>query len=295
MKIQIWLIIALVSLCIILIGLPACNTTVKNTPTTTPFPTATTMASGHGFIPGNVLASLPLYPGAIPTTFSELGSVSVPFDQPIYNGALKPGYQSAYAQYSVNAPYKDIMSWYVNELSSKGYRRKSVETSFSGESVDGRGISFFLPSQPLVNVYIYIYYLLGEEETLELLVTYSVPLPKPPEEQLPDDIDSITVTYYSGNLTTVKTITDSQTVTILVSMVNALPMRPDYTYSCPSGLVTKTIFSLVFHSQSKGDITVRDVIGCGEWGIHIGDYPILEDTQGLLKETVEQILGIPNP
>ncbi len=260
--------------------------------TIAPSPTATTVASEYSFIPGNVLAGLPVYPGATPTTFLDSGApVSVPFSRSILIGSLRPGYQSASAQYSVKAYDHDIMNWYVNELSTKGYRLYGGVSTFSMGTVGGEEIAFFLPSQPLVSVEVHLYDMAGET-VLELLVTYSVPLPKPPEENLPDDIDSITATYFSGNLTTVKTITDSQTITQLVSMVNNLPVRPDYVYLCPIGVETRTIFSLVFHSQSKGNITVSDVIGCQVGGIYMGDYPILEDTHGLLREAVEQILGI---
>jgi hypothetical protein len=272
---------------------PVMTASPQNTsPTATPNPTATTVASEYSFIPGNVLAGLPVYPGAIPTTFLDSeASVSVPFSRPLLIGSLRPGYQSASAQYSVKAYDHDIMNWYVNELSTKGYRLYGGVSTFSMGTVGGEEIAFFLPSQPLVSVEVHLYDMAGET-ILELLVTYSVPLPKPPEESLPDDIDSITVTYFSGNLTTVKTITDSQTITQLVSMVNALPVRPDYVYSCPIGVETRTIFSLVFHSQSEGNITVSDVIGCQVGGIYMGDYPILEDVHGLLREAIEQVLGI---
>jgi len=259
----------------------------------TPRPSATTVTSEHTFLPGEVLAGLPVYPGATPTTFLNSGSVpiSVPSSWPAYAGSLTPGYQSASAQYTVQATEDDILSWYVNELGTKGYRKYN-EGGFGGGTVSGRDMAFFLPSQPLVSVEVHIYDM-PSTLVFELLVTYSVPLPKPPEEKLPDDIHSITVTYFSGVLPTVKILTDSQVVMQLASMVNALPVRPDYAYT---GLLTsggpQTIFSLVIHSQSKGDITVSDIIGCAETGIHESDYPILEDTHGLLREAVEQILGI---
>jgi hypothetical protein len=261
------------------------------TPSATPPPLATTVSSDHNFLPGEVLADLPVYPGATPTTFfnSGTGPPSYPLSEPAYASTLRPGYQSASAQFTVQATDENILSWYVNELGTEGYRN-SFEERFGGGTISGQAITFFLPSQPLVSVEVHVYDVPGTP-VFELLVTYTVPLPKPPEEELPDDIDSIAMTYFSGNLTTVKTITDSQAVTQLVSMVNALPVRPDYVSSCGFG-GPQTIFRLVFHSQSKGDITVSDIIGCGVTGIHIDNYPILEDTHGLLQEAVEQILGI---
>ncbi len=262
------------------------------TPSATPLPPATTVSSDHNFLPGEVLADLPVYPGATPTTFfnSGTGPPSYPMSEPAYANTLRPGYQSASAQYAVQANESDILSWYVNELSTYGYRKYS-EGYFGGGTIGGHNMAFFLPSQPLVSVEVHVYDALGAT-VFELLVTYTVPLPKPPEEELPADINSITMSYFSGNLTTVQTITGSEVITQLVSMVNALPVRPDYAYSCPIGLETRTIFSLVFHSQSKGNITVSYITGCGETGIYIGNYPILEDVHGLLQEAVEQILGI---
>jgi len=258
----------------------------------TPSPLATTVSSEHTFLPGLVLAELPVYPSSTPTTFfnSGTGPPSFPLSEPAYASALRPGYQSASAQYTVQATDDDILSWYVNELGTNGYRKYS-EGGFGGGTLSGHNMAFFLPSQPLVSVEVHVYDVPGAP-VFELLVTYSVPLPKPPEEKLPDDIESITVTYFSGVLPTVKILTNSQVVMQLVSMVNALPVRPDYAYT---GLLTsggpRTIFSLVFHSQSKGDITVSDIIGLQETGIHVDNYPILEDTHGLLQEAVEQILG----
>jgi hypothetical protein len=272
---------------------PVMTTSPQNTsPTATPNPTATTVASDHTFLPGEVLAGVPVYPGATPTTFLQSEApISVPFSLPAYVGSSRPGYQSASAQYTVQAYDRDILSWYINELGAKGYRQFNGEEGFGAGTISGHEMAFFLPSQPLVSVEVHVYDMSGET-VLELLVIYSVPLPKPSEEELPDDIDSITATYFSGNLTTVKTITDSQAVTQLVSMMNALPVRPGYVYSCPVGLETRTIFRLVFHSESEGNITVTYIIGCGETGIYIGNYPILEDVHGLLQEAVEQMLGI---
>jgi len=262
----------------------------------TPSPSPTTVTSDHTFLPGEVLAGLPVYPGSTPTTFLDSGSglVSLPFSLPDYVGSLRPGYQSASAQYTVQATDDDILSWYVNELGTQGYRKYS-ESDFGGETISGFDMAFFLPSQPLVSVELHVYDVhdVPGDPVFELLVFYSVPLPKPPEEKLPDDIESITVTYFSGVLPTVETLTDSHVVMQLVSIVNTLPVRPDYIYvggPLPSG--PQTIFCLVFHSQSKGNITVSDIIGLEETGIHVGDYPILEDTHGLLREAVEQILGI---
>ena len=259
-------------------------------PTATPGPPASTPTSGHNFLPAEVLAGLPVYPGSTPTTFSN--SVSgLPFSLPLYASASRPGYQSACAQYGVQANQRDILSWYENELGSMGYRKYSEHGFSAGSTVSGYEGAFFLPSQPLVSVEVHEYDV-PNAHAFELLVIYSVPLPKSPEENLPDDIESVTVTYSPGNQPTVKTITDSQTIMQLVNMVNSLPIRPDYFYTGGPSSGIQTIFCLNFHSQSKGDITVSDIIGFEETGVHVDNYPILEDIHGLLQEEVERILGI---
>jgi hypothetical protein len=269
------------------------NTTPQSPPpSASPSPTATTVASELVVSPEDVLAGLPVYPGATPTTSDNpfYGQPVVSFFQPVYTGNLIPKIQSASAQYTVQALPADVLSWYPNELSAKGYR-KFLEIHGSG----GDGISFFLSSQLLLSVEVHVHTVpnaVPSATVFELLVIYRVPLPKPPEEILPDDIDSITVTYYSSVEPIVKTLTESQVIMKLVGMVNTLPVRPDYMYFGGLSDGPYTIFSLVFHLRSRGDITVTDIVDLKETGIHVGDYPILEDRYELFREAVEQILGI---
>ncbi len=280
---------ACVSILILLIFFSSCRSTG-------PAQSASTVISDGVFLPGVVLGSLPVYPGATPTTSvdSHYGPPSFPASQPIYTGPSRPGYQSASAQYTAQAAMGDILTWYAEELGREGYR-KYHESVHGGKGSIGRTTAFFLPSQPLVSMEVHVYGVYGvPDPVFEILITYSVPLPKPPEEALPSDIDSVKVTYFGyleGVLPRVKTLTDKQDVMQLVNMVNALPVRPDYA----TGGSTKgpeTIFSLVFHSPSEGDITVTSILGGEETGVNIGDYPILEDTHNLLREAVKQVLGV---
>jgi len=191
----------------------------------------------------------------------------------------------------VQALVRNIMGWYTKELDARGYR--DVGNNYG---TGDYGTTFFLPSQPLIDVEVHVHAVpnvMPSTTVFEILVIYHVPLPKPPEEILPDDIDSITATYFSGVEPIVKTITGSQVINQIVNMVNNLPVRPDYMYfGGISG--SATIFSLLFHSKARGYITVTDVIGHQETGIHIDDYPILEDVHGIFRENLGKILGVPS-
>ncbi len=248
---------------------------------------------GSPFLPGAVLAGLPVYPGAVATTDLDpgFGPPSFPTDMSIY-GTRRPGYQSASAQYTVQATVNDILGWYIAELEAKGYRHPGEDGAGNG-TVTERSIAFFLPSQPLVSVQVHVYTSPGDSlPVFELLAIYTVPLPRPSAEKLPDDISSVKITWAPETTgETVKTVTAAQTVDSLVDRVNDLSVRPDYiTTGPPVGFSRQTLFSLIFHSKTQGDITVTDVT---YEGVHFGNYPLLDDPHNLLQETVRQMAGIP--
>ena len=250
---------------------------------------------GGPFLPGEVLAGLPVYPGAAGTTSinTGLGPQPLPFEVPTYR-AKSPGYQSASAQYSVQAAQSDIIGWYLSQMAAKGYRHSGDDSSANGGRTEYSMI-FFSPSQPLISVQVHIYSTTTYfySAIFELQVVYLVPLPKPPEEILPGDVDSIKIDYYPGSANElVKTITDGPSIKRLVDMVNRLTPRPDNPYIGPFS--EQTLFRSIFHSPSKGDITVTDTIYSPQSGIHVGSSPPMEDIHGLLLEAVQQILGVPN-
>jgi hypothetical protein len=237
------------------------------------------------------MATLPVYPGATPTTdFNPgFGPPSFPLEQPIYL-SRSPGYQSASAQYTTPATAEDILNWYSAELGALGYNHEGQEEGGNG-TITTRSIAFFLPSQPAVSVQVHVY-TPGSSKTpvFELLVTYTVPLPKPSAESLPGDVESVKIDYMPGTANeVVKTFTDTQSVNNLVNLVNNLPVSPDYARSMPIGVAPQTLFTLTFHSISQGDIVITDVTYDG---VHFGDYPLLADPQNLFQKAVEQMLGI---
>jgi hypothetical protein len=273
----------------------SCNTTEVESVSTINQSETSEVSSG-GFLPGEIMAGLPVYPDSTPTTYLEFesGPPSSPVSRPLYAGPSRPGYQSASAQYTVKADMDSILEWYEKELGQSGYQ-KSNESGWGRDYITGRNMAFFLPSQPLVSVEIHVYNINGvSSPVFELLAIYNVPLPKPDKEALPTDIVSAEVIWFGYSDSTrpeIKTITDKQDVMQLVDMVNSLPVRPDYVIlGQPGG--PETVFRLVFDSVSEGDITVTSILGGDNTGINVDDYPILWDTHNLLREMVKQIMGV---
>ena len=298
MKIRFLRIFAALLICAITVGgCKSAGTTVQanttsptgTTTSTTPQPGSTV---GSPFIPGGVMATLPVYPGSTPTTELNpgFGPPSFPIDQPIYDSNA-PGYQSASAQYTATASVADILDWYMAELGRLGYNQQG-EDDGGNSTIAYRSIAFVLPSQPAVSVQVHVYTGSGflMSPVFELLVTYTVPLPKPATESLPSDIQSVKIDYLPGTANEImKTFTDKQSENNLVSLVNSLPVSPDFVRTMPIGVSPQTLFVLTFHSISLGDIVITDVTYDG---IHFGDYPLLYDPYNLFQQAVENMLGI---
>ena len=298
MKIRLFRILtALVMSAIMVAGCkPDVTTAQTNTASPTGSTTSTTPQSsstvGDPFIPGEIIATLPVYPGATPTTELNpgFGPPSFPLTLPIYDSNA-PGYQSASAQYVATATVDNIVDWYMTGLSGFGYTRQG-ESDGGNSTIAYRDVAFVLPSQPAVTVQVDIYTGSGPSTSpvFELLVIYTVPLPKPAAENLPNDIQNVRIDYHPNAANeVVKTFSDTESVNSLVSMVNGLPVSPDFIRSLPSGVSPQTFFTLTFHSISVGDIVITDVTYDG---IHFGDYPLLYDPYKFFEQAVENMLGI---
>ena len=253
---------------------------------------ALTVSPRDGFIPGQVLASLPLYPGATPTTILNTGSQppSYPMNEGLYDGPRRSGYQSASAQYTVNVTDEEVLDWYTQHLRALGYRSDG-EGRGAGGGIVKRERAFFLPSQPFVSVQVHTYW--GHDVGFELLVVHDVPLPKPASAGLPADIESVEITYFRfSRPAIINTVTAHDEVERLVAVVNLLPVRPDYLINQPA-TGPETVFRLVFHSPGQGDIEVTEILGGDGGGVHIADQSILWDVHHLLRDEVERLVGLP--
>jgi hypothetical protein len=298
MKIKLLRTFTVLTAAAILLG--GCKSAVTTAQANTTSPTGTTTSTtqqpssivGTPFIPGEVMAALPVYPGASPTTYLNpgFGPPSFPSEQTIY-GINAPGYQSASAQYTAPVGVADILNWYLAELGAIGYTQQGEDDAGNG-TVAERSVAFVMPSQPAVSVQVHIY--TGSDSSMasvfELLVIYTVPLPKPSNESLPGDIQSVKIDYYPGAANeAVKTFTDAKSINTLVNMVNTLPVSPDYIRTGPVGISPQTLFTLTFHSISQGDIVITDV---SYDGIHFGDYPLLSDPNNFFQQAVAKMAGI---
>lgn len=250
-----------------------------------------TLAPQDGFIPGLVLASLPVYPGATPTMIQNPGAwpPSYPMGHGMYEGPRRFGYQSASAQYSMNATDEDILDWYSEQLKKLGYLSDG-ESRGSGRGVTTWSRSFFLPSRPFVSVQVHTYW--GYDIGFELLVVHDVPLPKPASAELPADIDSVKITYYRfSKPAIINTVAGHDDINSLVAAANRLPIRPDFSINQPA-TGPETVFRLVCHSPSQGDIEVTSILGGDEGGVHVADRAILWDVHNQLRDEVERLVGV---
>ena len=128
------------------------------------------------------------------------------------------------------------MDWYLAELGALGYNNQGEDDGGNG-TVTSRSVAFVLPSKPAVSVQFHVYTVSNSSMALvfELLVTYTVPLPKPAAESIPDDIQSVKIDYLPSTANEVtKTFTDTKSINSLVTLVNNLPVSPDYAGVCRS-------------------------------------------------------------
>ncbi len=135
-------------------------------------------------------------------------------------------------------------------------------------------------------------HVLGHEVGFELLVVYVVPLPKPSSAGLPSDIDSVKITYYRfSRPAVINTVTSHDEVERLVAAANLLPVRPDFSINQPA-TGPETVFRLVCHSPSQGNIEVTEILGGSGGGVHIADRAILWDVHNVLRDEVERLVGV---
>jgi hypothetical protein len=247
-----------------------------------------------GFTPEEILATLPVYPGSELSTCLE--SESIPRSTPLstryaYADPTEPRYRLASEEYMVNASMGRVIDWYKVWLDDRGYHGEG-ESEWYQDMVSGRITSYYLPSHPYINVEVHVYTGANLSLTVyELMVVENVLLSQPYNmDLLPDDINRITVRYegYAGT-----TVTDRQTITELVALVNSLPVRPNFVFM---GMHRgkETVFTLGFHSPSRGTTTVTDLLGGENSGINIDGHPVLWDTHNLMHDKVKELVQADN-
>jgi hypothetical protein len=233
-----------------------------------------------------ILASMPVYPGSIPSTFMEENSIprEVPKQQPaILNGEQR--YRTASAKYEVNAGMDNIIEWYEEKFREAGFHFEFGSTS--GKSfgdVTSRSVKYWIPSQPAVSMEIKTYPTGQKSSSVyELLVSEEVRIARPYNDELiPSDIEHIKIEYTGY---TPLTVTENYIIDGLSGMVNALPVDPAHARFGPIPEPDIIEFTMVFYSITKGAITVIERNN----KIYIEGHPVLWDTHSILAEKVKEI------
>jgi hypothetical protein len=278
----------------ILTGMVSCNTSESISPAENSDEPDLSEKAEDRFALEEILATLPTYPGSELSTCLEFESIprSTPLaTRSAYADPTEPRYRIASEEYMVNASVRRVIDWYKAWLDDRGYYGEG-ESDWYQDLVSGRITSYYLPSHPYINVEVHVF--TGANLSLpvyELMVVENVLLSQPyNKDLLPDDINKISVKYegYAG-----RTITDRQTITELVAMVNSLPIKPNFVFvSMSSG--KETVFELGFHSPSGGTTTVTALLGGENSGINIEGHPVLWDTHNLLHDRIKELVQTGN-
>jgi hypothetical protein len=243
--------------------------------------------------PEEILAELPVYPGAAIITDEESGFE--PFSTPLspqvegrHTGII---YETVSARYTVQARPDKIQDWYLAKLGAKGYREYANITYNGPAGYEVHSMGFYRPEQPLISIEVHFYDRPDTPVLVILVNKDTTTSPEPHEPSLPNDIDSIVVKYYenqNGSKEKIQTITDEGDIQKVVKVINDLPLLPD-------GPIVPVLerFSMILHSPSEGDFTLSYHRSVSEYTlVRISGYETLEDKQGRLLETVQVLLDI---
>jgi len=197
--------------------------------------------------------------------------------------------------FAVEAPGDQVLTWYRDTLTSMGYDAGGGGFGGDHEGRHTTEMSFYPPDNLTATVQVHVYHPAPNSRypvVFEILATYLVPLPRPPEEYLPDDIIRVDVTFGSYGTTTTKEIADATTIQSLVSTVNRLPVLPDWGYMEPPSGCSNVGTTLVFHFQDGRTKKVRILReGCPS-RVEFESYPYLHDARNVLSEAAQRAIGL---
>ncbi|OGN87230.1 MAG: hypothetical protein A2158_02545 [Chloroflexi bacterium RBG_13_46_14] len=257
-------------------------------------PSLETILESESVQPEDVLAEMPVYPGAEAVTTGE--SAFEPFSTP---RALQPEirpfdivYETISDQYTVQAEANKVLNWYKNKLSGKGYRLYT-EMKYNGPGgYDVHNIGVYRPEQLLISVEIHVYAMLDATIFSVVVSRDTTTSLEPPEPPLPDDIDSIEINYTGDQDNTsgkIETITDAGDIRRLVDIINSLPLR----HYGPPGAINSRPFNMIFHSLSMGKIPLTYELGFEHYAeVRINNRAEYQDNDGKLLNEVQRLLDI---
>ncbi|MDP3063840.1 MAG: hypothetical protein Q8O40_11625 [Chloroflexota bacterium] len=253
--------------------------------------------AAEGFLPGQVISTLPIYPGALGSAEVHVGGgpPSFPSEMSICRGPKCPGLQIASAVFSVDATADEVFAWYQDKLTAMGYERRGGGFAYLSDGRQKSTAVFISPDIITLTVQVHLYYKpdLAHSPTLfEVLVTYMAPLPRPAGSYLPPDVSRFDVTYSPGgdSLSTSKAITDSAVIRELVRIVNRMPVRADWLSWCSPDADSPPTATLVFQSKA-GTTTVSVIRGC-PMRVEMAPYPDLQDSYNRLWDAVARLMGV---
>ncbi|MBI4312890.1 MAG: hypothetical protein HY681_14090 [Chloroflexi bacterium] len=249
------------------------------------------------FIPGQVLAALPVFPGA--TGSMALSGFSQPVEFAYCDTSRCPGFQTASAQYRAAATGQAVVLWYEKELTAQGYR-KSRESFGKFQGTSTYAASYFMPDQPTVAVEVHVldYPLRPDFGPLfELFVTYQAPFYHLPSQIVPDDVERVELAYYpredDKSILAKKVTEDSATLRRLIGRMNNLPVLADWVRFCGTGERDRPLAELRFVRRSGETIVVTQTRNfCPGPHVEVPGLPPLEDVHDLLWEVIQEIAGI---
>ncbi|MDP2948967.1 MAG: hypothetical protein Q8P22_05470 [Chloroflexota bacterium] len=251
----------------------------------------------EGFLPGQVLANLPVYPGALGSAEVHVvgGPPSFPSEMSICRGPRCPGLQIASALFTVDATADEVFAWYQDKLTAMGYERHGGGFGYLADGRQKSTAVFISPDIPTLTVQVHLYYkpdLEYSPSLFELLVTYMAPLPRPVGSYLPPDVSRVDVTYAPGGDSPVlsNAVADPAVIRDLVRIVNRMPVRADWISWCSIDMGPPPTATLVFQSN-EGATTVSDIRGC-PFRVEMEPYPDLQDSYNRLWDAVERFMGV---
>ncbi len=274
-------------------------------PSPTSSPGSQTIGGGGEFLPGQIIAFIPVYPGAVGATDIGPQPEAGPYPEslPMCVGPHPecPQLETATADFFTEDSAGTVLDWYRKQLASMGYTGGGTGTASNNKT--GWTMSdtvFDVPEYPglKVQVNVYPYPEPGVTTAFAILVYYLRPIPRHAAERLPSDIMRVEVTSDSASSTptTSNTVTNTDTIKRLVDLVNSLPVQLTGVTSCPpfpAGATPTPPLILQFvdeHGLSR-TITLRKWCGGAFVEVAFPPYPALSDQHQKLWDLVQGILA----
>ena len=223
-------------------------------------------------VPGVTRVSVPLYPGATPTS----KRFPMTYEDPVPGS---PYLRAAGEKFQVGATESDVEAWYRRWMAKVGWSAQGSGSSGNLRTGVSQDMLAFAPpgsarDPDQLSVYIWFYAVGAKSTLIGVWATKVVQPPRPSSSFLARTI-SVTgnvVTYGTSVATRRVDITNQTAISRLVAAINRLKRLDAGMHGCPAIMETA---DLAFHAASGPAIVVRIEVGCavsvGQVGLE--DYP----------------------